>query len=344
MAATSCEGVYESFKDAGASDFVAGVGALANIYVLNKALNQDYFKRWWAKGDRWLDPMAKDYKRVAMGVANKYMAASATEAGQQTMTKQATKGLFNKLTNLFSESILPYTGEKLGYVAGDYFKGAINEGLEEVMEEGFVDTSKAIAKVFDALGIRMTTDPDASLDFGFTVEEAGQRYLQAFVGGFGGGAIFHGINRIQKGKDLKVDLKKMDENSLRELSYIIAQGRGQEIKDYYKKLHKKGLLGSTTLSGTKFETITNADGTTEEKAQTAVQGESQNDIVYEALIQHIDYIEGMMEDEGIKVSEKYLMNQVQDTIASMMSDSFFGEEGTTNESYGNRLKQAAYLS
>lgn len=345
MAATSCEGVYEAFKEAGSSDLVAGIATMANIATLYSALNMDYFKRAWAKGNKWLDPMMKDYKRAAYDVATNFNAASAVEAGQQQMPKEAAKGLLKKLTGLFSEKLTPTFAQSLEYTAGEYFRDSINEGVEEVMEESFVDISKGLAKAFEAFGIRMTSNPDDELNFGFTVEEAGKRYLQSFVGGFGGGAIFHGINRMQQGEFFKVDFKKMDENSLRELSYIIAQGRGDEIRAYYKKLHDKGLLGSTTLSGTKFDSVIDAEGNTEEKAQTTTQsGDSQNDLVYDALLRHIDYIENMMTDEGIKISERELNNDIMNWIADSEAQSFFGNTDFVKEKYHDKIRQASFLS
>ena len=44
MALTSCDGVYETFKEAGASDAVAGLAVLGNVAALYSLLDSDYYK------------------------------------------------------------------------------------------------------------------------------------------------------------------------------------------------------------------------------------------------------------------------------------------------------------
>ena len=70
-----------------------------------------------------------------------------------------------------------------------FIAASVNEGIEEVMEEGVADMMKAFAKGAEALGIN-TTNSDNKLDFGMTVENTLARYAMAFGGGMLGGAIF----------------------------------------------------------------------------------------------------------------------------------------------------------
>jgi hypothetical protein len=70
-----------------------------------------------------------------------------------------------------------------------FIASSVNEGLEEVMEEGVADITKALTKGAEAFGIKVT-DSNNKLDFGTTLENTLSRYAMAFGGGMLGGAIF----------------------------------------------------------------------------------------------------------------------------------------------------------
>ena len=50
MAGTSAQEVYGDFKQAGASDFAAGLGMLGSCLALGKLMTGDYFRDSWLKG------------------------------------------------------------------------------------------------------------------------------------------------------------------------------------------------------------------------------------------------------------------------------------------------------
>jgi len=54
MAGTSAKESYGAFKEAGASDAVAGIATISNILALNKLMQNDYFKNTLFKNS-WLD-------------------------------------------------------------------------------------------------------------------------------------------------------------------------------------------------------------------------------------------------------------------------------------------------
>lgn len=126
------------------------------------------------------------------------------------------------------------------------------------------------------------------------------RYAMSFGGGMIGGALFQANNKWET-RNIPKAIKDMNESDRSKLTYLLAQGRGSEIKEYYKKLHDKGLLGDTNLSSSKLKTTINLEGVEEVVAETAERGQSQNDFVYNALLRHIDYIEELLADEKMKV-------------------------------------------
>jgi hypothetical protein len=130
----------------------------------------------------------------------------------------------------------------------------------------------------------------------------------SFIGGAIGGGIFNFSNdyNLRGQSDL---IKQLDNSSLAKMSYLIAEGRGQEIKDYYTKMYKKGLLGDSNLSASKFQTVTDINGNNEIVAESG--GKSQNDMIYEQLIGHVDYMETLISEEGLKIPHDVALKMAQ---------------------------------
>ena len=113
-----------------------------------------------------------------------------------------------------------------------------------------------------------------------------------------------------------------DEDTLQKLTYYIAQGRGQEIRDFYRQWHKKGLLGSTSL-GTNLTTITSVNGS-EVVSEPAGNNLSQNDVVFNTMMSYIDSIESTISKEGLLVDTGSLvrnaLNGYRETDKSLRGD------------------------
>ena len=67
-----------------------------------------------------------------------------------------------------------------------------------------------------------------------------------FLGGAAGGGIFYGVDIAQNGK-LTID------HSNEDLIYLVRNHRTPELLNELEKWHKKGKLGNTNLSSSKFE-------------------------------------------------------------------------------------------
>lgn len=96
-------------------------------------------------------------------------------------------------------------------------------------------------------------------------------------------------------------------DDMKKLVYYISQGRGKEIKDYYTKWHRRGLLGSTEL-GTDLTTVDSVDGKTVVSESIKKGKLSQNDIVYRHLINTIDFLENIVNSEGLRYTKQQLDN------------------------------------
>lgn len=69
----------------------------------------------------------------------------------------------------------------------------LNEGIEEVMEEGVTDSYKLFTLGLDKLGFNVT-EKNKDLDFKETWADILGRYATAFVGGYIGGMTFEGFS------------------------------------------------------------------------------------------------------------------------------------------------------
>lgn len=294
MAGTSAKEVYGSFKEAGATDRTAGLAMIGNIIALNSLMQNDYFKSAIFRGG-WLDE--DSIKRPAWGVAKQFKEAL-SEVNEDVLTETGKKKFLSKVSDAFKHSIIP------GLQKSEFVRASVAEGVEETMEEAVADISKAFTEGLNAIGLKVT-DPNKNLQFNWSLEDIAARYGMSFVGGTIGGALFQ-ANHAWETRNVPKWIKDADNSDLSKLTYLVAQGRGQEIKDYYKKLKNQGLLGDPNLSGSKLRTTVNIKGVDETIAESAEQGQSQNDLVYDALLRQIDYIENVLQDERFAYPEETL--------------------------------------
>ena len=306
MAGTSAKESYGAFKEAGASDRVAGIAMVANILALNKLMQNDYFKNTLFKNS-WLDE--DNVRKPAWGVAKEVM--NDLSAANNTVGEEANKKLLSRLTGLFTKQLIP------GLSKSEFIRASVAEGVEETMEEAVLDLSKAFTEGLNAVGVKVTEDEN--LNFGWSVKDMLSRYAMSFGGGMIGGALFQANNKWET-RNIPKAIKEMNESDRAKMTYLLAQGRGAEIKAYYKKLHDKGLLGDPNLSASKLKTTVNLEGVEEVIAESAEKGQSQNDFVYNALLRHVDYLEELLADEKMKVPAEVSLKMALGNITPEKGD------------------------
>ena len=301
MAVTSAQDSYNTFKNAGASDRVAGWASVANMLALWKLMQIDYFRDNLFKGT-YMDE--SEIREPAFSLA-KTLKTKLTEngstiiaEGEAVASQKAAAKFVNKLTNWYAEKLLP------GMAKGNVFSRMLSEATEETMEEAAADITKGVTSALNAMGLNVT-EKGKELDFGFTLEDVLSRYGMAFAGGFIGGGIFAGQDKFERWL-LHENIQKSETDDFKKLVYYIAQGRGNEIKDYYSKWYKQGLLGSRDLS-TNLTTIESIDGR-KVVAEPVNNNLSQNDIVYRHLVNQVDFLQKLISSEGLGYSRTQLDN------------------------------------
>lgn len=295
MAGTSAQQAYESFKEAGANDRTAGLGMLASMFAMWKLMNIDYFRDSLFKGTFFDESITKKPIREA-----------AQETAKSLGFMNPNQG-FTWLEAKLGQKVADAARKTVGRVAkiGDpnstsniFLMRAVNEGVEETMEEVSQDAVKALFTAVDALGIPMTSEQDKDLDFNWNLGDATTRYLTSFIGGAIGGPIFELHNRWQNRLNNNIT-KSMDRSSFSQIAYLLAQNKKDEVDKYLELDRKRGKFGSKNLSGIKYQIKTNADGKKEIIYDEAAEGESQNDIIYNQLRSYVDNMQRIMDEEGL---------------------------------------------
>ena len=198
----------------------------------------------------------------------------------------------NKIKNLFNNF-----NEDLKYHTLGFFGKAIGEGTEEVAEELVTDTAKSIYELAGYLGADTSVKDIGAWDNAF------DRYTMSFLGGAVGGGIFYAKEALTNIKANKHD---------QELAALIRNGHVQELRDYVETLRKKGKLGSTNLSGTKYiETTDDSGNITGRTWLTADDStDTQNEIIAKHLNNKITALEAVINNNELDLSDEQLFNNM----------------------------------
>lgn len=321
MALTSAEDSYRDFKDAGANDVTAGLGFLAIASAMFGLMNIDYFKEWLFKNSALgFDPEMRfawrQFSKEKIAEISKDMEKAGLTMGKKAATDAETKFVLKKWYNSAKDFVKKYaeyipTGKAYPMTAA-FANHALNEGIEEVMEEGATDIVKGIANAADALGLNVTEKDVDGLDFGFSVEDMTNRYLTSFVGGALGGAVFEGLTRWEnywRGGYGKTD-NLLDKSAKNRIIWYIANGHKDALKKALEREHDKGNLGDKNLTFD-FEETTDAAGNKKFVSKpVSANGQNQNDQMYLRLSDMLNTLEYEAATLGILDSDEQIMNHL----------------------------------
>lgn len=289
MAGTSSTDTFEAFKEAGTSDRVAGLGAIASMMAMKKLMDNDYFRDFWYKGT----PLARsEFKNAIKSAANEVQ--KSIDVGTITKSTKNQKKFIDKTIDTIVNTFNRITSKAI-------ISSALNEGIEETAEEVSFDTIKGIASALNGLGL---LDKNSDYDFGFSFKSMISKYATSFIGGAIGGATFHLHDSFQNFiNGTTEDVAKKE--GFQELIYLIRNNRTGELKRELSRWHQNGKLGSTNLSG--------VDGTFDKNDENwgfvysaAKEGESQNDIIYKQISNIIDRVESILDEENLKFTDEQL--------------------------------------
>ena len=232
MALTSAQDSYDSFKEAGASDAVAGLGALASFSAMFGLMKTDYFGGWLTKDT--IAEVKSAGKQTAQEFAKTIVPKTYREASG-TVTPTVAKKLFGKYYERINKVMRDaVTAGKAGTVmtTGEQFlRRSLNEAVEETTEEVTFDAVKGMFGGIETLfDIKLSEDQYSKLDFNWTLEDALKRYGASFLGGAIGGAVFEGINQLELINNPRARAFT-EKNVSKRLLYLYASGQGKDVEE-----------------------------------------------------------------------------------------------------------------
>ena len=331
MAMTSASDSYASFKEAGASDAVAGAGTLLTMAGFYTLLQQGYFKEKLFEGSL-LDEdqrLIHNVKKMSQYAVDKTFAnpASTDKKEITKWTGQAWNWLKNQLHNM---------PKGLAYETNTFMSRSINEGIEETMEEVLQDTVKGLTKGLEAIGIDCTEGSD-NLNYNWDLKSALTRYGTSFVGGALGGAVFEAYNLRELYKDPNYR-KLLGASPIRRMYADIAQGRAEDYRKAIIARGEKKKNGNANLSAT-YDTPDGVNGPKVYRSGTAEN--NQNDAVTNELLRMVDVAEAIYARHNLIYSNEELLKTILETDAMKehlkekgMSESEFKEKGKILSAYG----------
>lgn len=346
MALTSAEDSYKSFKDAGANDTVAGAGFLLTAASLYGLMSQDYFKEWLFKDSNLgFDPEMRFAVREFADTKGKEIIKNLGISSAKPTSNEVNTAFIKKLWISLKDFTTKYADKiptgKAYPTTLVYANRALNEGIEEVMEETVGDMIKGIALGAEALGFK-SSDQEGGLDFGFSPEEMVNRYLTSFVGGALGGSVFEGMTRWEnywRNDFGKID-NLLDTPAKRRILWYLSNGYGNELRAALKQEYNKGHLGDKNLTFD-GELTTDASGKNVWTFKTAENGNSQNDQMYKILSKMIDTIEYQAGSLRLLTSDSRILEAAKRTddvlrLAEANIEAAAKKEGLTVDEYKRR--------
>ena len=317
MALTSAEDSYRTFKNAGASDAVAGLGFLGTAATYFGLMNNEYFKDWLFKDSAInFDPEMRFALRELAETEGtkiaKEVGLTTAKATSKEMEKEAEKFFAIRWWNALKKFAVDHkdkipTGKAYPTTLA-FANHALNEGIEETMEEAVVDTFKGITEAAQALGFNVTEPGVDKIDFGWSPEEILNRYLTSFVGGAVGGAVFEGLTRWENYWKSGGADRLLDKDAKNRIIWYLSNGQGKALREALDREHRKGHLGATnlTLDGRLTE---DASGNATWTFNTASEGNNINDQMYYRISDAIDAIEWQAQQLNILDSDKEILER-----------------------------------
>lgn len=286
MAMVSNTDVYESVLEHGGTPFEAAsiaLGSMIGMFSVDKylGLGEMFFND---------EPARRAIRESARKSAQELMTTAGI--GQaETQTKKGILGLIQKGVGAGQRAVKNYRSAIKDRTLG--FTGkALGEGLEEVSEELVADLSKTLGELAGKLGYFSQSDYGAW-------ENAFDRYVMSFLGGAAGGGLFYGVDAVR-------NRNKQTSEFQTDLTYLLRQGKKDEILSEINRLRKQGKLGSKTLS---YKTTQDKDGNLVYLTADN-EGDSQSQYIYDTLVKTINQLDFILNDNQVNLSEDEVFDKM----------------------------------
>ena len=241
----------------------------------------------------------------------------------ETETRKGIMGLIQRGVGAGKKAVQDYR-EAINDRTLGFAGRALGEGLEEVSEELVTDISKSLGELAGKLGYFSQSD------YG-SWDNAFDRYMMSFLGGFAGGGLFYGVDAVQ-------NRHRQTQKFQTDLIYLLRQGKKDEILNELTTLKKQGKLGSNTLA---YNTTTDSNGN-QVYLTANDQNESQSQYIYNTLTKTINQLDFILNDNNINLSDDEVFDKMVqgEYRATALSDFLKGDKDQVKDiSYITRYQE-----
>lgn len=293
LIATSTEDTYNLARSYGFDTQTSSMISLGTYIGIGALFQTDYFR-----GMLYNTP---DYelKRDIKLLVDNYLRNNAKVMSKELVenaTGEAKKNLFKKWGNSISTFLKNHVYDvksgRFGIAAG-----ALNEGLEEVAEEGAQDIAFQIGKGWNDLK-SVFTGKEYDHDYTCLASDPLSRYGTAFFGGALGGAIFKLSDRFIFDKAAYKNWRQMLGNNSeisKELVTYVSQGKKDLILSEIDKLQKTPLISSNLSAFNDSVVAANSE-------------ESQNSVLFGSLKKAIIDLDSFLSNNNLKIDYEQFGN------------------------------------
>lgn len=293
LIATSTEDTYNLARSYGFDTQTSSMISLGTYIGIGALFQTDYFR-----GMLYNTPDHELKKDIKLLVDN-YLRNNAKIMSKELVenaTGEAKKNLFKKWGNSISiflkNHVYDVKSGRFGIAAG-----ALNEGLEEVAEEGAQDIAFQIGKGWNDLK-SVFTGKEYDHDYTYLASDPLSRYGTAFFGGALGGAIFKLSDRFIFDKAAYKNWRQMLGNNSeisKELVTYVSQGKKDLILSEIDKLQKTPLISSNLSAFNDSVVAANSE-------------ESQNSVLFGSLKKAIIDLDSFLSNNNLKIDYEQFGN------------------------------------
>lgn len=199
------------------------------------------------------------------------------------------------------------------YAANEFFADMVKEGIEEVSEEALADTWLGLISAADWA---LSGDQDRNANYNPFDTDILERYGSAFLGGFIGGAVFKGLEKMELSHENRNNSKhgetarEIPKEVLNDIVTLVRNGQSEHIIQEVEKQMRKGKIAPTQLSMNMSNHANSKEDIAFEAA--ANQEESQNNQIGNYIISFVKAIDNVINEEGLAVKDKDVISSAFD--------------------------------
>ena len=327
MALTQSQGIYETMKENGFSDEAVAAATIGGVFGFKKIFSSELGNvALRGLGLEGVGKVTQDYfKEMSENLAKKTATlVGSTPAAKASFIRKVADGLQDFYTKAVRNPNI-------------FIQQSSKEMFEEMSEEALQDAIVGSAAVLEK-AFRSLSPGESGNTYNWMDTNPLARYLMAGAGGFVGGGIFEGINRLENSFSGAANVNKnLTEDVRRQLQRIVRNGGTDQLLKEIDRTVKKGKTGASTTLSTRLANDGSNDGEFIFESATN-RADSQNDMLGNVAKGYIMALDAAINGQGAGYSDEELMSKALSSdlrLQQLQKDS--GVDLKIYDDYSNNL-------